>query len=231
MKVELRKVSTLHLAAVWVLVSSWSVAAGWILSLFRSLDLTGYTVCLVLTFGAAFIYLRRSSIGWLVLGLHFRVRPCQFRRPLPAIFTIIFVLALIGGSVYPPNNYDYLTYRFSRILHWWSQHRWHWIASNNSRMNISGPGMEWLMMHVFTFTRSDRFFFLINIFSFFLIPGLTFAVLRGLGILRRIAWQWMWLFPGAYCYVTQAGSAGNDAFAVIYFLAGLAFSFRAQETM
>jgi hypothetical protein len=98
-------------------------------------------------------------------------------------------------------------------------------------MNISGPGMEWLMMHVFTFTRSDRFFFLINIFSFFLIPGLTFAVLRGLGILPRIAWQWMWLFPGAYCYVTQAGSAGNDAFAVIYFLAGLAFSFRAQETM
>jgi hypothetical protein len=231
MKVEVRKVSTLHLAAVWVLVSSWSVAAGWILSLFRSLDATGYTVCLVLTFGAAFIYLRRSSIGRLVLGLHFRVRPCRFRRPLPAIFTIIFVLALIGGSVYPPNNYDYLTYRFSRILHWWSQNRWHWIASNNWRMNISGPGMEWLMMHVFTFTRSDRFFFLINIFSFFLIPGLTFAVLRGLGILRQIAWQWMWLFPGAYCYVTQAGSAGNDAFAVIYFLAGLAFSFRAQETM
>jgi hypothetical protein len=139
-------------------------------------------------------------------------------------------LALIGGSIYPPNNFDYLTYRFSRILHWWSQHGWHWIPSNNYRLNISGTGMEWLMMPVFTFTRSDRFFFLINIISFAFLPGLTFLVLRGLGIRPRIAWQWMWLFTGAYCYVTQAGSAGNDAFAAVYFLAGLAFSFRAEET-
>jgi len=42
MNVEVKKVSTLHLAAAWVLVSSWSVAVGWILSLFRSLDLIGY---------------------------------------------------------------------------------------------------------------------------------------------------------------------------------------------
>jgi hypothetical protein len=231
MKVELRKVSTLHLAAVWVLVSSWSVATGWILSLFCSLDLIGYTVCIVLTLGVAFIYLHKSSIGLPVLRWHFRVPTCRFRRPLPAIFVIILIVALVGGSVYPPNNYDYLTYRFSRILHWWSQQRWHWIPSNNSRMNISGPGMEWLMMPIFTFTRSDRFFFLINVISLFFVPGLTFRVLRGLGILPRIAWQWMWLFPGAYCYVTQAGSAGNDAFAVVYLLAGLAFSFRAQETM
>jgi hypothetical protein len=230
MNVEVRNVSTLHLAAVWVLVSSWSVAAGWILSVFHSLDLTGYMLCLVLTLGATFIFLGRSRVNRPVLQRHVRVPLRRFRRPLPAIFTIILILALIGGSLYPPNNYDYLTYRFSRILHWWSQHGWHWIASNNSRLNISGPEMEWLMMPIFTLTHSDRFFFLINIISFAFLPGLTFSVLRGLGILPRTAWQWMWLFPGAYCYVTQAGSAGNDAFAVVYLLAGLAFSFRAQET-
>jgi len=90
--------------------------------------------------------------------------------------------------------------------------------------------MEWLMMPIFTFTRSDRFFFLINIISFALLPGLVFSAQRGIGILPKVAWQWMWLFPGAYCYVTQAGSAGNDAFAAVYFLAGLAFSFRAHAT-
>ena len=230
MNVEVRNISTLHLAAMWGLVSSWSVAVGWILSLFRSLDLVGYTICLLLTFGTVFVFLLRPSVNQPVLRWRVRVPPRRFRRPLPAIFAIIFILALIGGSIYPPNNYDYLTYRFSRILHWWSQHGWHWIASNNDRLNISGPGMEWLMMPIFTFTHSDRFFFLINIISFAFLPGLTFSVLRGLGILPRTAWQWMWLFPGAYCYVTQAGSAGNDAFAVVYLLAGLAFSFRAQET-
>jgi hypothetical protein len=231
MNTKARKVSTLQLAAVWVLVSSWSVAVGWMLSLFRSLDVVGYTVSLTLTLVAMLILLRRPGFDRPALRLSFTALLRRFRQPLPAAFAIIFVLALIGGSVYPPNNYDYLTYRFSRILHWWSQQRWLWIPSNNSRMNISGPGMEWLMMPIFTFTRSDRFFFLINVISFSFVPGLTFRVLRGLGILPRIAWQWMWLFPGAYCYVTQAGSAGNDAFAVVYLLAGLAFSFRAQETM
>jgi hypothetical protein len=230
MRVEVKKFSTLHLAAVWVLLSSWSVAAGWILSVFHSLGLIGYMVCLVLTLGAAFIYLSRPSGQRPVLRARIWVPPRRWRRPLPAIFTIILILAFVGGAIYPPNNYDYLTYRFPRILHWWSQQRWHWIPSNNSRLNISAPGMEWLMMPIFTFTHSDRFFFLININFFLLMPGLTFCVLRGFGILPRTAWQWMWLFPGAYCYVTQAGSAGNDAFAVVYLLAGLAFSFRSQET-
>jgi hypothetical protein len=230
MKTEITKASTLHLAAMWVLVSSWSVAAGWTLSLFHSLDMIGYTVSLILTLVAMLIFLRKSGVGRPVLRWSLRGLLRRFRRPLPAAFAIIFVLALIGGSIYPPNNFDYLTYRFSRVLHWWSQHGWHWIASNNYRLNITGTGMEWLMMPVFTFTRTDRFFFLINIVSFAFLPGLTFSVLRGIGILPRIAWQWMWLFPGAYCYVTQAGSTGNDAFAAVYFLAGLAFSFRARET-
>jgi hypothetical protein len=222
-------VSTLHLAAMWVLVSSWSVAVGWLLSLLHSLDVVGYAASLTLTLVAMLIFLGRSGIDWPVLRWSTTALLRRFRRPLPAIFVIIFVLSLVGGSLYPPNNYDYLTYRFTRILHWWSQHGWHWIQSNNYRINISGTGMEWLMMMVFAFTRSDRFFFLVNIISFSLTPGLIFSVLRGLGILPRIAWQWMWLFPGAYCYVTQAGSAGNDAFAVVYLLAGLAFSFRAQK--
>src|SRR5260370_25065132 len=183
-----RKVSTLHFAAVWVLVSSWSVAVGWTLSLFHLLDVIGYTVSLTLTVGALCISLRRSSVGWPVLQRNISVLLRRFRRPLPAIFAIIFILALIGGSIYPPNNYDYLTYRFSRILHWWSQHSWHLIASKNDGRNFSGTGMEWLMMPIFTFTRSDRFFFLINIVSFSFVPRLTFSVLRGLGIRSRIAW-------------------------------------------
>jgi hypothetical protein len=230
MNIGVRKVSTLHLAAVWVLVSSWSVAVGWTLSLFHSLDIIGYTASLTLTVGAVWIFLRRSSVGRPAMRWNISVLLRRIRRPLPAIVAIIFLSALVGGSIYSPNNFDYLTYRFSRILHWWSQHEWHWIASNNYRLNISGTGMEWLMLPVFTFTHSDRFFFLINTISFAFLPGLIFSVLRGLGISPRIAWQWMWLFPGAYCYVTQAGSAGNDAFAVVYLLAGLAFSFRGKAT-
>jgi hypothetical protein len=230
MSIEFRRASALHLAGLWVLVSSWAVAVGWILSLFDSLDPFGYTVCLALILAAVFVVLRRCRIRWSALWRKIRVPRRRFARPLPAIFFVLLTLALIGGLIYPPNNYDYLTYRFTRILHWWSERGWHWIASNDGRLNFSGTGMEWLMMPLFVYTRSDVFFPLINIVSYSLMPGLIFSVLRQLGVRPKIAWQWMWLFPGAYCYVMQAGSAGNDAFAVVYFLAGLAFALRALET-
>jgi hypothetical protein len=230
MSIEFRRASALHLAGLWVLVSAWAVAVGWILSLFDLLNPFGYTVCLVLTLAAVFAILRKCRIERSALWSSIRVPRRRFARPLPAIFLVLLTLALIGALIYPPNNYDYLTYRFTRILHWWSERGWHWIISNDDRLNFSGTGMEWLMMPLFVYTRSDVFFPLINIVSFSLMPGLIFSVLRQLGVRPSIAWQWMWLFPGAYCYVTQAGSAGNDAFTVVYFLAGLAFALRALET-
>jgi hypothetical protein len=139
-------------------------------------------------------------------------------------------LALLGGLLYAPNNYDYLTYRFPRLLHWLAQGRWHWIVTNDERMNLSATGFEWLMAPLFVFTRSDRLFFLVNAVSFVLLPGLVFSVLRSLRIRAKVAWQWMWLFPSGYCFITQAGGACNDSFAAVYFLAALAFGWQFKRT-
>src|SRR5271165_1414269 len=98
MNVAVRNVSTLHLAAVWVLVSSWSVAAGWTLSLFHLLGVIGYTFSLTVTVGAVCIFLRWSSVRLPLLRWNISVLLRRFRRPLSAIFAIIFILALTGGS-------------------------------------------------------------------------------------------------------------------------------------
>lgn len=86
------------------------------------------------------------------------------------------------------------------------------------------------MAPLFVFTWSDRLFFLVNAVSFVLLPGLVFSVLRSLDVRAKVAWQWMWLFPGGYCFVTQAGSAFNDSFAAVYFLAALAFGWQFKRT-
>ncbi|MCX6967634.1 MAG: hypothetical protein NTZ46_07610 [Verrucomicrobia bacterium] len=148
----------------------------------------------------------------------------------PAIFLLLACLTGIGGLLYPPNNYDALTYRVPRVLHWLAEGRWHWIATCEQRMNISAVGMEWLMAPLVSLTGSDRFFFLINWISYALLPGLVYATFARLGVNRRQAWVWMWLFPCAYGLVLQAGSIGNDAFAVTYFLASICFTLEFRKS-
>jgi len=139
-------------------------------------------------------------------------------------------LAFIGGAIYSPNNFDALAYRVPRVLHWLSEAQWHWIQTPNSRMNFSGTGFEWFMAPFLAFGKSDRLFFLVSIVSQLLLPGLIYVCFTQLGISKKVAWFWMWLLPCGYGFALQAGSIGNDTFAVPYFLAGLAFSLLARQT-
>jgi hypothetical protein len=96
-------------------------------------------------------------------------------------------------------------------------------------MDFSATGFEWLMAPTLILFKTDRLLFLINVISYALLPGLIYIAFTGLGISRRVAWYWMWLLPCAYCFVVQAGSIGNDTFAVVYFLSAIAFSLRAVK--
>jgi len=152
----------------------------------------------------------------------------------PKLWLLLAVFALAGGIAYSPNNYDYLTYRFPRVLHWSWEHGWNWITTLNGittvneRMNYSGTGFEWLMAPLFIVFKTDRLFFLINFISYLLLPGVIFSVFSRLGISKRISWWWMWVLPCGYCYILQAASAGNDSFAALYFLASLHYLYRAN---
>jgi hypothetical protein len=129
--------------------------------------------------------------------------------------------------MYAPNNFDSLTYRFPRVLHWISEGGWHWIPTKCLRMNAYSPGMEWMTVPLYLFTHSDRLFFLLNIISYLLLPGLIFSAFRELGVKPTVCWQWMWLIPCGYCFVLQAGSVANDTIGVSYCLAAIVFAARA----
>jgi hypothetical protein len=149
------------------------------------------------------------------------------RRPLPFCFAALACLVFAGGLLYPPSNYTAFTYRIPRVLHWLAEGHWHWIHTNDYRLNDRACGIEWLTAPLLLFTKSDRGLFLLNFAPFLLLPGLLFSVFRRLGVRPRVAWHWMWLLPTGYGFLLQAGSAGNDAFAAPYALAALDFGLRA----
>ena len=216
---------------LWILFSSWLVCTGWILSLCRELNAAGYLVSLLLfTLLAGIGVLRhRSSGGRGVFLVPSRLLR-RIRRPLPLVYLIILLGILIGGACHSPTNYDALCYRLPRVLHWWSASQWHWIGGWNGRMDYSATGFEWLMAPLIILFKSDRLLFLINLVSYALLPGLIYSSFTALGVPRRVAWNWMWILPTAYCFVVQAGSIGNDCFAVVYFLGAVTFAFRAVRT-
>jgi hypothetical protein len=222
--------SFLPLVRIWIWISVFASFAGWGLSALGQLNRGGYlvlagllVVCLVLKRQPSLAAPPARYFSWP------RVRS-RFRRFLPACFFGLALLVLLGGLIYPPTNHTALTYRTPRVLNWLAEGHWHWIYTEDYRLNNRACGIEWLSAPLLLFTRSDRGLFLINYVSFLLMPGLIYSVFTRLGVRPRVAWYWMWLLPTGYNFLLQAGSAGNDTFPTVYALAALDFGLRAWSS-
>jgi len=218
--------SFLPLVRIWLGLSVLASLAGWGLSATGQMNRTGYLVFSAVTAAALWLSRRKWCLGperaWTGARLARR-----FRRPLPLSFVVLAGLAFVGGALYAPSNHTAFTYRIPRVLHWLAEGRWHWIHTNDYRLNDRACGIEWLTAPLLLFTKSDRLLFLLNFVPYLLLPGLLFSVLRRLGVRPRVAWHWMWLLPTGYTFLLQAGSAGNDTFPAVYALAALDFGLRA----
>jgi hypothetical protein len=214
---------------IWVLACAYLNCAGWVLSALHELNATGYLAALA--FGLITpLFWRENFSGSFFTQIRWQILCRRFRRPLPAIFLFVAVMTFIGGAIYPPNNYDALTYRLPRMLNWLAAGHWFWIPTVNARMNFSGTAWEWTAMPFLALLRSDRGLFLINAIGFLLMPGLLFCVFRQLGIARRAAWTWMWILPLAYGYATQAGGIGNDFVGMLFGLVSVYYGLRARRS-
>ena len=212
---------------VGILVATALSFGGWILSALGCLTPSGYFTWFVFIIIGLWIWIRRRGYEWRGFPWHSFTK--NLSNPFAGLYVFLFLAQAIGGGVYPPTNYDGLTYRLPRVLHYLNAHCWYWTGSWNDRMDFSALGYEWLMAPLLAFTHSDRLLFLPNLFSYAVLPSLVFTTFRGLGVGARISRYWMWLLPCAYSLVLQAGSIGNDAFALPFLLASLTFSARARS--
>lgn len=213
---------------IWILASAFASATGWTLSVLKSLNATGYGLALLVGLGGCWLLRGPMFQGWRrpARGRLF----ARFHRPLPGLFLLLTLLVFLGGVLYPPTNYDALTYRVPRALCWLQEGHWSWLHTPNVRMNDRSCGSEWLTAPLLLFSHSIRGLFLVNFFSFLLLPGLIFSVYTRLGIHPRVAAVWMWLVPTGYGFLLQAGSIGNDALGAVYALAAVDFALRAAKS-
>jgi len=211
-------------ATLYIAFATACTTAGWGLSAFHALTAVPFLLlCAVTTAGLAYFFLRSERYP---TGFSWR----RFRRPLPLLFFILAVVVFIGGITHLPSNFDGLTYRTPRVLHWAAEHGWLWIQTPNIRMNTRPVAFEWMILPEIYLFHGDRLQFLINFWSLLLMPGQCFALFRRLGVRARTAATWMWILPMGLCYPLQAGGNSNTSFAVTFIMAAVLFAFKARES-
>jgi hypothetical protein len=213
--------------AAWIISCAFCQCAGWGLSAIHQLNLVGYVAAFLAAGAAGYLVWKRAGIGC-ACPCHKLMR--RYRRPFAFAFLVLATMAFIGGAIHAPNNFDGLSYRTPRVLNWLAEGQWHWIHTGFQRLNVRAVGWEWVTVPFLVFTKTDRFFFLINVVSFLLLPGLIFSMFRRLGVKSRAAWHWMWLLPSGYCFILQAGSIGNDLFGAVFALAAMDLALRARAS-
>lgn len=217
----------LSLTAAWILFGSTLVIAGYVLSWVGIFNRTGYAIALCVSFAAASWPI---LVAWRARSIHRKIRITRYKRVFPILYLTCLSLAIVGGALYAPSNYDALCYRIPRMLYWLQEGSYHWIEGFCSRMNFSSLGFEWLMLPGLAIFKTLRIAFLINAFSYVLMPGLIYLTMRRLGVRGAVASTWMWIIPCGSCFAMQAGSIGNDITATIYLLAAIVFSLKAKDS-
>ena len=93
------------------------------------------------------------------------------------IFTFLFLLFL-QGILYPPNNWDSLTYHMSRIMYWIGNESVNHFPSHVLRHLYQPPFTEYVIMNINLLNGNDYFsnsvqwlFLVFSIFPFWLILG------------------------------------------------------------
>ena len=90
----------------------------------------------------------------------------QSNKIIIVLLALFFFIIFYSGLIYPPNNYDSLTYHLPRFLYWIQSENLDFFATNNLRQLFSGP-FNSILFSFFFITNSDYLFFrLMDKFAF-----------------------------------------------------------------
>ncbi len=77
------------------------------------------------------------------------------KNPRLNLFLPLLILIGLAAWIYPPNNYDSLTYHMARIVHWMQNKSIEYYPTPIDRQNVMGPGAEYLILFFQIMTQSD----------------------------------------------------------------------------
>jgi hypothetical protein len=142
------------------------------------------------------------------------------------IFSIVAILVLvfIQGVIYPPNNWDSMTYHLARIINWISNQSVEHYPTHIFRQIYQPPLSEFIILHFNILNCGDYFS---NSVQFFFLVFSSFAVVSMVEIIglnrkyKLIAIVLLFTIPEV---ILQASSTQNDVVVSFFILTSIYFS-------
>jgi hypothetical protein len=205
-----------------------------LLSVFSLLAFTPVAISwLVVFLGlAAFLFKNRNKAKAFALGFWSDSRKTYSNlKPVEKLLIygigIISLLVFVQGIIYPPNNWDSLTYHMARIPSWLAQRSLAPFPTHIIRQIYQPPFAEYIIMHAGVLSRSDVFSASVQFFSFVFLLVTMAGIARLLGLVRYYQLLTVFLCATLPEIVLQASSTQNDVVACFFVLTAYYFVIKA----
>lgn len=136
---------------------------------------------------------------------------------------ILSTLPLITGLIYPPNNWDSMTYHLPRIEHWIQNQSLAMYPTTIERQNASSPFAEMILLHLRILSGTDIFYNSLQWFSYASCIVLSSFIAKMLG--AEIKGQ---IFTALFCVsismaILQASTTQTDLAVSLWLISALSF--------
>lgn len=139
---------------------------------------------------------------------------------------LFFLILFIQGIIYPPNNWDSMTYHMARITHWVMNESAYPYPTHIYRQIYQPPLSEWIIAQSCILTRSDVFansiqlFFLIGVIGLINLIGIEFYLSKKQRIIASI------VTITTPSIILQTTSTQNDIIVGFYILSSFLYTIR-----
>lgn len=203
------------------------------LSIFKLISALSVAICWSVITMAGIIYLagKREQLLQFTGGLKAQLRQTYrqftlFERLLVGAIGVLFLLEFVQGLIYPPNNFDSLTYHLSRIVSWISHHSVAPYPTYIPRQLYQPPLAEYFILNLNLLSHSDYFSATVQFsFQLFCLVAIV-AIARQLGLNRFQQVMAFVLSATIPEVVLQSTSTQNDLVVSFFVLSAFYFCIR-----
>ena len=147
-------------------------------------------------------------------------------------FYVVVILAagvFLCGLLYPPLNYDSMTYHLARVVHWIHQGSIRYYPTDIERQIYQMPLAEMAILHLQLITQGDWLAFLPQFVGWCVCLITVSCICRQLGGSLRSQWFSVVLAATLSMGLLQASSTQNDLVVASFFLAFLFYLLKSQN--
>ncbi|KJS01692.1 MAG: hypothetical protein VR65_08060 [Desulfobulbaceae bacterium BRH_c16a] len=131
---------------------------------------------------------------------------------------LVFPLLLLIGLaawIYPPNNYDSLTYHMARVAHWIQNGSIAYYPTPIERQNVMGPGAEYLVLFFQLLSGKDNLAPFVQYISYILLIFSSIYIVRIIHLPKVLSPYVILLTATAPIAVMEASNTKNDLVASV----------------